>query len=49
MQDNTPVDWSVSFQSQASAIQFMDDAVAADPALAGSVHVVPGTEMNVGV
>ena len=49
MQDNTPIDWSVSFQSQASAIQFMDDAVAADPALAGSVHVVPGSEMNVGV
>ncbi len=45
-EDNTPVDWSASFTSQASAMQFMEDQVATNPALAGNVHVVPNTEVN---
>jgi hypothetical protein len=45
-EDNTPVDWSVSFSSHASAMQYMDRRIATDPALSGRLHVIPNTEVN---
>ncbi|MEM7372561.1 MAG: DUF6603 domain-containing protein [Bacteroidota bacterium] len=44
---NKPMDSdSMNFSSQALAQQCMEDALAKDPKLAGSLHIIPNTELN---
>jgi hypothetical protein len=46
-EDNHSVDAQVSFTSQAKAVQYMKQRVAADPSLAAKLHVIPNTELDV--
>jgi hypothetical protein len=46
MADNSPVGGTQSFASRASAQQFMSDAIAGDPKLAGNCHVIRPQEMK---
>ena len=43
--DNTTVDATVSFASQAKAKQFMNEKVSQNPALQTALHVIPNTEL----
>ena len=43
---NQSIDSSLSFSSQAKAVQYMNRRVAEDPALGARVHVIPNTELD---
>ena len=47
-QDNTPFDADSTFSSEAMAIEHMRRHVADDPTLEGTLHVLPGYEVNRG-
>jgi hypothetical protein len=44
--DNKPHDAQSKFSSEAMAVDYMRSKVAADPSLAGSIHVLPNHEVN---
>lgn len=44
--NNTAHDASSTFASEAMATQYMNDRIAANPALAGALHVLPAHEVN---
>lgn len=44
--NNQSVDSTMAFTSYAKATQFMNQKIAADPALAARVHVIPNTELD---
>lgn len=44
--DNTAFDGPTTFSSEAMAAEYMNRSVAADPALAGALHVMPAFEVN---
>jgi hypothetical protein len=44
--DNTPLNSSSTFSSEAMARDYMQSQTAANPSLAGAVHVLPGSEVN---
>jgi len=44
-EDNTSIDSTVSFTSQAKAIQFMNQQINDNPALEKALHVIPNTEL----
>ena len=45
-ENNTSIDATMSFSSQAMANQFMDEQIQNDPSLASKLHVIPNTEIN---
>jgi hypothetical protein len=44
--DNTPLDSQAVFSSEAQATEYLRAQVAQDPALSGTVHVIPGFEVS---
>ena len=44
--DNKPFDSSSNFSSEAMARDYMHAQLAADPSLAGAIHVLPTSEVN---
>jgi hypothetical protein len=45
-ENNQSIDSTLTFTSQAKAVQYMNSRVAADPALGPRVHVIPNTEVD---
>lgn len=45
-ENNTSVDSTMSFTSQAMANQFMNEQIQHNPAMANQIHVIPNTEIN---
>ena len=45
-ENNTSVDSTMSFTSQAMANQFMNEQIQRNPAMANQIHVIPNTEIN---